>query len=232
MEKPIRPRSGFKRLLSQSLFASAGVLAAPESSVADADDAVGDVVEHDDPERVDASGRRFAAQLARMNPFDATEVAATAALSASASMRQLIAEALVSSFPLVGDDFVLDQLTRDPDSDVRAAAFRACAARKLDRPRVLVIDDYPSGRAALCACLSELGCDAMGASSQIASLDIAWRELVDIVVVRHETSWTDAHEVVLELQRHAPDLPAIVLSSPVSDELAPAVLALAPKRMR
>jgi len=185
-----------------------------------------------DAEGVAATGPRLAARLAQMHPFDATQAVVTAALSSTTRVRQTIAEALVVSFKLVGDDFVLDALARDPDVAVRAAALRARVARGLALPRtqaaaeaqplrVLVIDDYPGGRAALCACLSELGCDAMGASSKFASHDAAWCDLVDIAITNHEPPWSDAAKLVGELRRRAPGLPAIVLKHRATEKDAP-----------
>lgn len=63
--------------------------------------------------------------------FDATHAAATAALSADARVRHALAEALACPFPLVGDDFVIDQLARDPEREVRAAASHAARVRRL-----------------------------------------------------------------------------------------------------
>lgn len=280
MKKPVQPRGGLKRLLAQSLFASASVVAAPTPAIAastegrapdvstdDRDDAIdrdGAIDVSDDAERIAAGGRRLAARLARMKPLDATELAVTAALDSTIEVRRTLAEALVVSFRLVGDDFMLDHLAHDPDVEVRDAAVRAGIARGIIpptptpaaivhesvHPRVLVIDDYPAGRAALCACLSELGCDAMGASSRIASHAVAWRDLVDLVITNHEPPWSDGAKVVGELRRRAPELPAIVLSYPVAeaenslvampdeitlvkpfalDDLAAAIHALAPK---
>ena len=246
MKKPMQPRGGLKRLLAQSLFASASVVAAPTPAIAastegrvapdvssdDRDDAIDQTIDiTDDPEHVAAGGRRLATRLARMKPLDATELAVAAALDSNVEVRRSLAEALVVPFRLLGDDFMLDQLAHDPDVEVRDAAARACIARGIAppsstqaalvhepaHPRVLVIDDYPGGRAALCACLSELGCDAMGASSRIASRAVDWRELVDIVVANHEPPWSDGPKIIGELRRRAPDLPAIVLRYPITE---------------
>lgn len=239
MTSPIHSRR-FRHRLARFLFAGSGLVAAPAPAVAaqapETPDAEPD--ERDEGAEIDldevidtggdathvfgARGRRLATRLARMNPFDATWTAATAALSPSVRVRRAIAEALVSPFPLVGDDFVLGELVRDPDLDVRAAGVRACATRGLagrgvsQPPRVLVIDDYPGGRAALCACLSDLGCDVMGASTKIASRDIAWRDLVDVVIANHDPPWCDGEKVIADVRRHAPDLPAIVLRYPAT----------------
>jgi hypothetical protein len=238
----------------------------PATSTTDERDAIafGDAIDTDGgAEHVAATGLRLAARLAQVNPFDATQAAVTAALSSTIRVRQTIAEALLVPFRLVGDDFVLDALARDPDIAVRAAAVRARVARGLALPRtpaaaesqplrVLVIDDYPGGRAALCACLSELGCDAMGASSKVASHDIAWRDLVDIAITNHDPPWSDAEKLVGEVRRRAPGLPAILLKYPTIekknapipipnaitlvnpialDDLATAIHALAPRTL-
>lgn len=80
--------------------------------------------------------------------------------------------------------------------------------------RVLVIDDYVGGRASMCACISELGCEAIGASSRIADGDFAWPDYIDVIVANHEPPWTDGAKLVARLRRHAPSLPAIVLADP------------------
>lgn len=67
--------------------------------------------------------------LQHLDPFDATATAANIAFHPDAYMRHALAAALVTHFPLVGDDFVLDVLARDADYGVRAAARRAAISR-------------------------------------------------------------------------------------------------------
>lgn len=76
-----------------------------------------------------ALSRELAALLQAMDPFDATCAAAAVAFDPDAYRRHALAAALVSPFPLVGDDFIIDVLSRDPDLGVRMAATRAEHAR-------------------------------------------------------------------------------------------------------
>ncbi len=86
----------------------------------------------------------------------------------------------------------------------------------LEAHRVLVIDDYEGGRLALCACLSELGCDAFGASSDIVRRELDWCSLFDVIIANDDPPWADGARVVRQLRRHAPDLPAIVMNHVVT----------------
>ena len=233
MTNDSHPRGRIRRLFGHSLLTGAGVLAAPEAvdaaNIAD-DAALESTVDLDDPTTV---GPVLATAIAHMSGFDATSAAATAALSPNVRVRRALAEALVTPFPLVGDDFVLDQLLRDTDDDVRDIAARACRARGLEPRRVLVIDDFAVGRAALCAYISEIGYEAIGASSGIVNLDVAWPDHVDMVVAHDDPPWTDGPQVVAQLRRHAPDLPMIVMTRPiVVDDLARAIDALVPPKPR
>lgn len=233
------PRRGLRRLLGHSLFAGAGAVAVTPVPTVDASSAVVPDDSNDDLDEVDdfddvalddailttvdssdptLAGYRLAMLLEQMSPFDATRVASIAAISDRARVRCAIANALTVPFRLVGDDFILGQLVRDGDPDVRVAADRASRLRLVPaatprHPRVLVIDDYVGGRAALCACLNELGCDSIGTSSKIASAEVAWREVVDVLVANHDPPWSDGEQLLVELRRHAPDLPAILVSS-------------------
>lgn len=123
-------------LLAGAVAASADATAAPRDDVPVVDqelddESVGRAVEvlasSADPV---AAACELGAMLERMSPFDATRTAAIAAVSRSVSVRRALAEALVSRFPLVGDDLVLDQLSRDPDPRVRTSASRAADIRR------------------------------------------------------------------------------------------------------
>jgi CheY-like chemotaxis protein len=222
------PRRRLRRLLAHSLIAGAGIVAAPLDV-----DAATDPVVDDDPGDPAEAVAAVASRLEQMNPFDATELAANGALSPDPGVRHMLAEALVTPFPLVGADVVIDHLGRDPDPDVRAAAARAATARGLAAVdathalRVLVIDDRAAARAALCAELTRLGCEVIGTSSRIAVHDVAWRDLVDVVVAQHQPPFTDGARLVELVRDQAPDLPAIVLRRPIEDdELARVIDAL------
>jgi CheY-like chemotaxis protein len=232
------PRRRLRRLLANSLIAGAGIMAVPPDADANTDDLdATDSLLDDDPGASDEAPVDIAVdlgvELRRMDPFDATAFATTAALAPEVRIRHLLAAALVSPFALVGDDVVLDHLSLDPDPDVRATAHRAAIARGLRRIdpahglRVLVIDDLASGRAALCASLSKLGCEVIGTSSRIAGRDVAWRDLVDVVVAQHQPPVTDGAKLVELVRDQAPELPAIVLRNPLGlDELARVIDAL------
>jgi hypothetical protein len=89
-----------------------------------------------DREHVDACdatsmlGRQLAHTLAEQAPLEATHLASTWALSDDPLRRGAIANALEWVYPLVGDDLVLDHLSRDPDPGVRRAVARAAWARQ------------------------------------------------------------------------------------------------------
>lgn len=75
-------------------------------------------------------GRNLAIALERMRPLEATHVAASWALSLDPLRRHGIARALEWQFPLVGDDLVLDHLSREGDPAIRAACARAAWIRR------------------------------------------------------------------------------------------------------
>jgi CheY-like chemotaxis protein len=233
------PRRRLHRLVANSLIAGAGIMAMPPDADAATDDLdPPDLLLDDEPGVGDQAPVSLASELQRLDPFDATELAATAALDPEVRIRQLLAEALITPFALVGDDVVLDHLSVDPDPGVRATAHRAAITRGLRRVdpahalRVLVIDDYAGGRAALCASLTQLGCEVIGASSGIAGRDVAWRDLVDVVVAQHQPPWTDGARLVELVRDQSPELPAIVLRKPLElEELARVIDALSMARV-
>jgi hypothetical protein len=158
MRDDVRPRRGLRRLLGHSLFVGAGAIAASappadaaavdrdvdiqseedteedaEASLGAAlDENLGTVAPTADGEDMAVAGHRLAVLLEGMNPFDATCAATAAALSDSTSTRLALAEALASPFRLVGAGFVLEHLAHDADREVRVAAWRAAAVRRLD----------------------------------------------------------------------------------------------------
>jgi hypothetical protein len=131
------------------LLAGAGVLAVAPDAPADAavqtgddsspfdrddDDAIDDTIDIIEAAVVSSEPQVASAWLCdllqALDRFDATHTAAHAALSPHASVRRALGDALARPFLLVGDDFVLDQLARDAEPDVRAAAGRALAVRR------------------------------------------------------------------------------------------------------
>jgi hypothetical protein len=87
--------------------------------------------EHVDPQDAAALlGRSLAQALGEMRPLGAVHLAATWALSVDPLRRAAIASALEWAFPLVGDDLVIDHLSRDDDPAIRAAAAHAAWVRR------------------------------------------------------------------------------------------------------
>jgi hypothetical protein len=75
-------------------------------------------------------GRGLAQALGELRPIVATHLAASWALSADPVRRLAVANAMEWQFPLVGDDIVIDHLSRDADPQIRAAAARAAWSRR------------------------------------------------------------------------------------------------------
>lgn len=75
-------------------------------------------------------GRGLARALGEMPPLDATHLASSWALSDDPIRRHAVASSLEWQFKLVGDDLVIDHLSRDDDPQVRAAAARAAWSRR------------------------------------------------------------------------------------------------------
>ncbi|MDX2091508.1 MAG: hypothetical protein SFX73_26845 [Kofleriaceae bacterium] len=84
----------------------------------------------DAPDAAAALGRSLALALDKMRPISATQIASTWALSDDGVRRLAVVHALEWSFKLVGDDIILDHLSRDPDPAVRTATARAAWARR------------------------------------------------------------------------------------------------------
>lgn len=151
-------RGAVRRLLGKLAFTTIGTAATPiataATAVADVDEteAALDLIGANDPD-VAHSGHALAILLERMHPLSATRTAATAAMSPRPEVRIAVGEALTWAFSLVGDDVVIDHLSRDAVPQVRFAAARAAHARRasggdagvLDR---LVDDPDPSVRQA------------------------------------------------------------------------------------
>jgi hypothetical protein len=121
------PSTPTKGLLASFLLL--GVMAAPASAAADEEVVDGAIELIADGRDLDADGDRVAGLLRDMGPFDAVRTAATTALSSNVHVRRALARALVTPFQLVGDDFLLDHLSRDDDPLVRETAARAARVR-------------------------------------------------------------------------------------------------------
>jgi len=126
-------RISLRRLLAVlALTGSPGVASAgPRAPTCELDADIPIDNEHVDP--CDAAmmlGRQLAQTLSEQAPLDATHLASTWALSEAPVRRGAIAHALEWVFPLLGDDLVLDHLSRDPDPAIRRAVARAAWARR------------------------------------------------------------------------------------------------------
>ena len=75
-------------------------------------------------------GRGLALAFGEVRPLVATNLASTWALSDDPVRRLAVANAMEWQFPLVGDDIVIDHLSRDPDPEIRMAAARAAWSRR------------------------------------------------------------------------------------------------------
>jgi len=75
-------------------------------------------------------GRGLAQALGELRPIVATHLASSWALSTDPVRRLAVANAMEWQFPLVGDDVVIDHLSRDDDPQIRAAAARAAWSRR------------------------------------------------------------------------------------------------------
>lgn len=78
----------------------------------------------------------------------------------------------------------------------------------------MVLDGYAGGRTALCACLSELGCEALGAPADITHREVEWCRFVDVMVIRHAPPFHDGVPLVAAVRRRAPRLPVILVADP------------------
>lgn len=105
------------------------------------------------PASAEPDARGLAQRLAHLPSIESMGAAAELALSPDLHERQQLAQALAWSFPLPGEQAVIEHLASDPSPDVRAAAARAAWVRRsstLDQ-RVLhrlLGDEDPEVRAA------------------------------------------------------------------------------------
>jgi DNA-binding response OmpR family regulator len=86
-------------------------------------------------------------------------------------------------------------------------------------PRFLVIDDYPGTRAACCACLGELGYEAVGMPSAIVTADAPARLYIDVVIITHKPPRCDGAALLRNLRMHAKGLLAIAVIDDIPDEV-------------
>ncbi|MBA3462753.1 MAG: hypothetical protein H0T46_22540 [Deltaproteobacteria bacterium] len=104
--------------------------AAPCSEHPDLSDLEIDAEHIDKLDAAAAIGRQLAAALSEMRPLGATQLASTWALSEHQLRRLAVAHALEWTFKLVGDDLIIDHLSRDPDREIRKEVARAAWVRR------------------------------------------------------------------------------------------------------
>lgn len=97
--------------------------------------------------------RELAAKLSQLPPLHQMGAAADLALSPETPERLALAGALSWEFPVVGEQALLDHLSRDPEAGVRAATARAAWIRRATQLDTQVLhrllgDDDPEVRAA------------------------------------------------------------------------------------
>jgi hypothetical protein len=124
--------------------ATAAAAAAPTTTEADRSHS---------PALQETVARELAVRLAQLPPIRAMGAVADLALSPETPERLALAGALSWEFPLVGEQTVLDHLSRDPAADVRAATARAAWIRRATQIDTQVLhrllgDDDPEVRAA------------------------------------------------------------------------------------
>lgn len=142
LTEPLMSKVSLRRLLSRLTALALTTSSVGTAAAASRDADVCDLLDADlpiDREQVDAHdaggalGRSLAMALdpsAGMAPLRATHLASTWALSDEPLRRLAVANALTWTFPLVGDDLVIDHLSHDPDPAIRAATARAAWARR------------------------------------------------------------------------------------------------------
>jgi hypothetical protein len=124
---PPKPRARLRALLGRLTMAAASVSAAPLAAHAAAP--IPDLPADDAGER-GGHAHSLAIALAHSAPLEAVSRACDWALAGDPARRLTVATALGWSFPLVGDDVIIDHLSRDDDTGIRAAAARAAWARR------------------------------------------------------------------------------------------------------
>jgi hypothetical protein len=128
-----KPRARLRALLGRLTMAAASVSAAPLAARAAAPipDLPGEAGAVGDADEVHGSrAHSLAIALAHSAPLEAVSRACDWALAGDPARRLTVATALGWSFPLVGDDVIIDHLSRDDDTGIRAAAARAAWARR------------------------------------------------------------------------------------------------------
>jgi len=131
------PKVSIRRLLTRlaalALTTSVAMPAAAAASPIDAELTADVPVDREHIDELDAAaalGRGLALALAEMRPLDATHLASTWALSEHHVRRLAVAHALEWTFKLVGDDLIIEHLSRDTDPVIRKEIARAAWVRR------------------------------------------------------------------------------------------------------
>jgi hypothetical protein len=130
MTVPLRRLLSKLTALALTTSAVGPAVAAPERELDDITDPEIDREHVDTEDAALALGRGLALALGEMRPLEATQLAATWSLSPDPLRRLALGVALEWSFRLVGDSLVIDQLSRDAEPTIRAAAARAAWIRR------------------------------------------------------------------------------------------------------
>lgn len=120
------------RLAALALTTSVAMPAAQATAI-DAELTADVPVDREHIDELDAAaalGRGLALALSEMRPLDATHLASTWALSEHPVRRLAVAHALEWTFKLVGDDLIIEHLSRDADPIVRKEIARAAWVRR------------------------------------------------------------------------------------------------------
>jgi hypothetical protein len=120
-----------------------GALGTASAAPCDLDELTDPEIDRECVETEDAAlalGRGLALALGEMRPLAATQLAATWSTSPDDLRRLALANALEWRFKLVGDALVIDQLSRDADPAIRAAAARAAWIRRASGGDLGVLD--------------------------------------------------------------------------------------------
>lgn len=134
---PDMPKVSIRHLLTRlaalALTTSVAMPAAAEAKTMDVDLTADVPVDREHIDELDAAaalGRGLALALSEMRPLDATHLASTWALSEHPVRRLAVAHALEWTFKLVGDDLIIEHLSRDADPIVRKEIARAAWVRR------------------------------------------------------------------------------------------------------
>lgn len=134
---PDMPKVSIRHLLTRlaalALTTSVAMPAAAEAAPLDAELIADIPVDREHIDELDAAaalGRGLALALSEMRPLDATHLASSWALSEHGVRRLAVAHALEWTFKLVGDDLIIEHLSKDPDPIVRKEVARAAWVRR------------------------------------------------------------------------------------------------------